>query len=390
MRFHSLLIDIGFPTADTALNNVKQQSKDNAALPRTPNSVKVIKKTDANLTGSKTNDSNLNGASNISTSNHQIDAVKTSAAAERFNRIKAKDSKLNKASYTSTRPLELINELATQKIENINQLNPGRNDYDVTSLICPSGYTYYQRDCRLIITDKECNDSLCRPFSYCDELNECVCKKGYMFETNSLSSNNCVPIPQTGNTSGCPGFCPEGYQCGKQKTCEKTSQYKFLRTLYSFEDVNNLEKESSKVDEKYLTFYFLIGLCCIIFALLFFIIIIFRNKLRDLHQSNMRAIKMPYNTSTSTTTTETTLFNLLANFEDNITESPLCKLQIPSWLNIWCVLITICLLIMIGGFVLMLSHIRYYRQRQLQFNRIPGTPEYYSEHFLDRSHIMVY
>lgn len=92
----------------------------------------------------------------------------------------------------------------------------------------------------------------------------------------------------------------------------------------------------------------------------------------DLHQSNMRAIKMPYNTSTSTTTTETTLFNLLVNFEDNITESPLCKLQIPSWLNVWCVLISICLLIMIVGFVLMLSHIRYYRQRQLQFNRIPG------------------
>uniref|UniRef100_A0A1A9VXC6 Uncharacterized protein n=1 Tax=Glossina austeni TaxID=7395 RepID=A0A1A9VXC6_GLOAU len=302
----------GFPTAEATLNNVKQQPKDNVALPRTPTDVNVITKTDANLTESKTNDSNLNAAS---TSNHQIDAVKTNTTTEIYNRVKANDSKLNKASYTSARPLELINELATQKVENINQLNP---------LICPSGYTYYEMDCRLIITEKDCNDTLCHPFSYCDELNECVCEKGYMFETNSLSFNNCVPIPQTGNTSDCPESCPEGYQCG------------------------------------------------------------------DLHQSNARAIKMPYNTSTSTTTTETTLFNLLVNFEDNITESPLCKLQIPSWLNVWCVLITICLLIMIVGFVLMLSHIRYYRQRQLQFNRIPGTPEYYSEHFLDRNHIMVY
>lgn len=256
----------GFPTADTAPKNVKQQSKDNVDLPRTPTDANVITKTDENLTGSKTKDLNLNEALNTSTTNHPIDAVKTNTTTETYNRIKA--------SYTAARSHELINELAAPKIENIYQLNPETNP-----LNCPLGYTYYEMDCRLIITEKDCNDTLCHPFSYCDELNECVCEKGYMLETNSLSSNNCVPIPQTGNTSDCPGSCPEGYQCGKQKICEKTSQYKFLRTLYSFEDFNELETESSKVDEKYLAFYFLIGVCCIIFALLGLITIIFKNKL---------------------------------------------------------------------------------------------------------------
>uniref|UniRef100_A0A1A9WU37 EGF-like domain-containing protein n=1 Tax=Glossina brevipalpis TaxID=37001 RepID=A0A1A9WU37_9MUSC len=250
---------------------------------------------------------------------------------------------------------EQIDNVVVEKVQNFSQKNSETDEYyplldnnESTSSLpnCPPKFTYYQNGCRRIISDEECTNSSCHSFSYCDEFGECVCEKGYMLEENNAAVNTCVPLPQAESNRDC---------LGKWKKCENISEYKILSNLYAFEDFVDLEKESNTVDDSDVTFYFVLGICCIVFALLFLILKIYKT-----------------------------------NFEDNITESSLCKLQIPSWLNVWCVLITVCLLIMIIGFVLMLSHIKYYRQRQLQFTRMPGTPEYYSEHFLDRNHIMVY
>ncbi|XP_073823614.1 uncharacterized protein [Musca autumnalis] len=100
--------------------------------------------------------------------------------------------------------------------------------------------------------------------------------------------------------------------------------------------------------------------------------------------------------STIQPTFESSLLNFMENFQrdDDITESPaVCKLHVPSWLNVWCIIITLCILAVLVALGLIMRQVQIQKQRHTRtecYNCYPAAPEYFCEHFIDRNQIMVY
>ena len=74
------------------------------------------------------------------------------------------------------------------------------------------------------------------------------------------------------------------------------------------------------------------------------------------------------------TTAGTPFLNLMDNFEDDeITEIPsVCKLHIPTWLNLWCVFISICVLTLLIVLGVLLRFIQVQKQRSIRSEIVHG------------------
>ncbi|XP_075150076.1 uncharacterized protein LOC142224174 [Haematobia irritans] len=102
------------------------------------------------------------------------------------------------------------------------------------------------------------------------------------------------------------------------------------------------------------------------------------------------------NVVTSSSTAESSFFNIMENLErTGITDNPssVCAIHMPSWLNVWCIIVTISILAVLIVLGVIMRHIQLQKHRQVRtecYNCFPSSPEYYSEHLFDRSQIMVY
>ncbi|KAI8121077.1 hypothetical protein CVS40_7776 [Lucilia cuprina] len=105
------------------------------------------------------------------------------------------------------------------------------------------------------------------------------------------------------------------------------------------------------------------------------------------HSNNMENSSPP----TTSTTLDSSLFNFMENFEEDSTDVPsVCRLHIPTWLNLWCVFISICVLMLLVVLGVLVRYIQLQKQRIIRSEIVHVSPDFYREHFLDRSQIMVY
>lgn len=67
----------------------------------------------------------------------------------------------------------------------------------------------------------------------------------------------------------------------------------------------------------------------------------------------------------TSSTVESSLLQFMENFEnDEITESPaVCRMHIPSWLNVWCIVITVCILAVLVVLGLIMRQVQIQKHR---------------------------
>lgn len=81
--------------------------------------------------------------------------------------------------------------------------------------------------------------------------------------------------------------------------------------------------------------------------------------------------------TTVRTPLESSILNFMENFQRDddadggaITESTaVCKLHVPSWLNIWCIIITVCILAVLIALGLIMRQVQIQKQRQTRTGR---------------------
>ncbi|KAM7351213.1 uncharacterized protein ACRADG_004158 [Cochliomyia hominivorax] len=96
--------------------------------------------------------------------------------------------------------------------------------------------------------------------------------------------------------------------------------------------------------------------------------------------------------STSPSVLDDSFFNIMDNFDDNSTELPpiVCKMHLPTWLNLWCVFISVSVLMLLVILGILVRYIQVQKQRVIRSEIVHVSPDFYQEHYLDRSQIMVY
>lgn len=78
--------------------------------------------------------------------------------------------------------------------------------------------------------------------------------------------------------------------------------------------------------------------------------------------------------STVSPTAEATLFNFMENFEADTTDLPpsICRMHLPTWLNLWCVFISVSVLMLLVILGILVRYIQVQKQRIIHSEIVHG------------------